>query len=328
MTMQILDCMGYTAKTLAGTDPVVPSSTALGLTPAAYINRLWLPGSTASNPRIDVALVKRTCNCPSLPWGVEAMFDIEWLVKRLFSTKANGSPQPAADRATWQAEIVKLVDAIRSTDKGSVAKIMPFHSLITTSIAANGGDWHPQYRLTNETVFLEPVPGAPNGIGLLWDRAVARFYREYRSNSVDAANIMATGVELARVYPGLTRVGLLQPRKSGADWAQEVPANRFDYLSEEQFTSSLEAAKASGVHWLGLWNSGHYGPEGWTIRKTSDGTFYAVAAVGSNQVVGDEWNENYGWAKALRKFQRGTPTVVTTPYSGSGGVDIGGGGVR
>lgn len=315
----ILDIMGYTAKTLSGADPVVPKSSALGLVPCVYMGDIYLPGDKVNNPRVDAASVIRQCHCPALPWGAEIMVDTELLVSKM---KING-PQgflPNPDRLPYQLEFVTLVNAIRSTPKGAACKLMFYHSTMGSVHADNGTVWFNGWRAANDCL-IEAVPGAPNGVGNLFDRAVGRCYRDYQDATLDARNIAVIGNELKRLYPNKIHVGLLQPRKSGGNWG--TTAERFNYLSEEQFSTSLEAAKAN-FEWLGLWNSGHYGPLDWPHRNN---LWYAVKTPGSNIVVGDEWNEDYGWWKAVKRI-RGPIVTNTTIPAPTGGFNLGGGGVR
>ncbi|MBX3380096.1 MAG: hypothetical protein KF805_08365 [Phycisphaeraceae bacterium] len=300
---RIIDFMGYTAPTPSGKAPVVPSAEERGLAPGRYCNLIWADDSPPQARRIDVVKVQRICD--ELPWGINALFDTEYLIARLAVNRGVGiGYAPAPDRLAAQLEIVRMVEAIRSRPRGRAARIMLYHNTQGSFRPDNGAKWVQAWRDTNEVTMLEPVPGAPNGIASLFDCALGRLYRDYADPVLTAAIFGGIGDELKRLYPGMPRIGMLQPRKTGASFGPE----RFDYQSKEQFAGAL-ASTTGKFDELALWNSGHYGPEGWTNRQS--GTMYALMPGTVNTIAGDEWVEGYGWWSATKEYMRERQDVRT-----------------
>lgn len=308
--------MGFTAKTLDGRSPAPMNDQALGLAPGVYMGKIYLAGAT---PTIDVASVQQQCNC--LPWGATILVDTEVLVQKMrVAGGPGGGWKPNPDRLPWQKEFKRLHDAIRSTERGRTCKIAWFHAGVSYLNADNGAVWLQAYRDSTDTL-VEPFEGAPQGVLGLSDITVGRCYREYRDAGLDARCIGAIAADCRRLTPDKPIMALLQPRKSGADWANESATSRFDYLSQAQFATTLAATEGKFDVW-GVWNSGHYGPQGWTVR---DGNWYAVKAPGSSVVVGDEFTATNGWWQALAGWMR-PPRVVSTMPVGQGGQHFSGGG--
>lgn len=308
--------MGFTANKADGTKPAPMDDAALGLRSAVYMAQFLKDGSTTADPRVDVKKVIDQFNCPGMPWGASVMMDFEQFVAKMVIVQ-NGVFVPNPARLQYQVEMVNAIDAARSTVKGRAAKIVFFHSAVSYPNAQNPANWFAGWRSGNETL-IEPVLGAANGILGKCDATMGRCYREYKDAILDRDSIAIIAAETKRLAPGKPSIGLMQPRKSGANWGAE----RFDYLSKEQMGTTLAAVKGKFDEY-GLWNSGHYGPQGWTTRQA--GTFYAIDPV-TQMVVGDEFTPSNGWWQAVKEFMR-VPVVATMP-AGGGGVNLGGGGVR
>lgn len=302
------DFMSYAAPLAPGQSGTRPTAGALGLTRAMYANRGWYSGA-ANTGQVDVAGAKLIASCQSA--STPMLMDIEpWLQEMQTTVAGQVFPADLAKRTTFGTAIASAVNAMRSTANGATRIMMPYASVNGQYNPYNPPAWQASFKATNEAMFLEPYPGAPNGIQALFDYVLVSCYTSYEDQALNDLRIDGLLNEAQRLFPGKPLVGLLHPR-----WGQTNPTLHFDFMPEARFEHECRHVRSRCQH-SGLWDSNLYGPPG-AARNPATG--YALAG-------GNAWDSNAGWWKAYKRTF--IPQTATMPHNHGGGVSSGLGGVR
>ena len=220
---------------------------------------------------------------------------------------ANGRLAPSDNIATFGAAIATTVNAMRSTANGANRILMPYASLNGQYNPGNGAAWIAAWKATNDAIYKAPYPGAPNGIGALFDYALVSCYTVYTDQALNDARIDGLIDEAKRLYPGKPIVGLLWMRYPNG---QSDPNLRYDFVPEARFEHECQHVKARCEH-AALFDFNGYGVPGTTFAQRQAGTGYALAG-------GMAWNDNLPQWKAFKRvfFPAQNDTIQ---YNQSGG---------
>lgn len=304
---KFFDAMSQQAP-LGPTQPTAkrPSSVALGFQPSDYFNNSYF-GTSAGV--VDVAKAKEIGNC--LQTNATAMFDFEtWLGK---CATYGSLLAPAPDRLVYQSAVAKTMGTVKGTARGATNQYMPYQSILGLGAHDFGTAWINAYIETNRAIFLEPVEGAPDGIGNLFQIKLVSVYRRYMNFEYDSQRIAWLASMLRAVYPGAKICAAVSPRLIGV---VDAGARRYDYMTRAEMTAYLAVALANFDD-VAIWNSNHYGPEG-TPLSQRNGIGYAIVPGTTATINGEGWNENAGWWQAVKDAMQGR-RVDTIQYNQSGG---------
>lgn len=298
-----------------------PPAAALGLTRSGYFNNEYFApaASVASGGAVDLAKVKEVGNCPGLPPATQMMYDFETLLAPMATY--SGLVQPAADRLKYQRAVADSMGAMRATTRGGTCQYMPYQSVLGLGAHDFGATWINAYVSAIQTIFLEPVPGAPNGIGNLFETKLVSVYRRYSDWNYDRQRIAWLASVLRQVYPGARICAGINPRIVASDAGNR----RYDYLSRAEMTDYL-AVVLDNFDDVAIWCWNGYGPEG-TPASQRNSAGYAIVPGTTATVNGDGWHEDAGWWQAVKSKMRG-PQNDTMQYNQSGGVQFVGPRVR
>lgn len=289
--MKVYDVMGY----VAGKLPLRPPASQLGLTPTVYF------GFNAATPTPDLQKAAGIGNC--LPQGSDVCIDLETAVAACVNYQG-AAPSPSPNRAVYQKAIVDTMAALRSNPRGASCKYVPYASCLGAMNAYNGATWLSGNQSTCQTVFLEPVPGAPNGIGNLFETKLVSVYVFYNDPVLAQKNLVEKARLMRLLYPAQKIVAACSARfASGYD----IPDRRLDYMTGAEMQTHL-ATVTNLFDEILLFDSALYGVKGTTLAQRQAGTGYALA--GPNG-----WDEQAEWWQVVKSYMRTT----TVPYNGNTG---------
>jgi hypothetical protein len=293
MPFQSFDCLDYSATRAPGQNGQKPFSSDLGMVPMFYLGNGFYDGP-ADAAKVNAAGAHRLGR--GLPKDATVLLDLEpWLHRMIDWSGRNLAPHPNRDR--FAAAIARTVYLIRSACPS--AKIGTYQSIIGTFHPDNDPAWLRAYRDTNDAVFVAPFPGAPNGIGNLFDAAVVSFYRCYSDDALNRRRIDGLASEARRLYPHLPLWSTLWARYPQS--YQALPL-RFDYMTRPHVRQMIELSRqlADSEIW---WGSNLYGRPGLSIADRNE---FGYAREG-----GDGWDPNATWWQEAQQWLA-VPKVETT----------------
>jgi hypothetical protein len=318
MATQWFDNMSWSAALGPGQPQAArPTAQQLGFIRTGYFNNGYFATSATVNGvetvGVDAAKAREIGNC--LPFNVDSMFDFEtWLAKCATYAPV---PAPAPNRLTYQRGVVLALEAVRSTPRGASCRYFPYQAALGIGAHDFGAAWLNANLSTLQTIFLEPVPGAPNGIGALFERKLVSVYRRYSNWSYDAQRIAWHASVMRQLYPGERICAGVNPRIVAAD----AGSRRYDYLTEQEMDAYLNVVQEHFDD-IAPWCWNGYGPEG-TPASQRNASGYAIVP-GTGAINGDGWHgDDAGWWRAMKRRLRG-PIVTTMPVGPGGGVQTGG----
>lgn len=291
-----------------------PTAQALGMTRASYFNNAYFGSADGV---VDIAKAKEIGNC--LPAATMTMFDFEtWLAK---CATYSGAVMPAPNRAVYQKAIVDSLAAVRSTPRGRSCQYMPYQATLGLGAHNFGEAWISANLAAQQTIFHEPVEGAPSGIGALFDLKLCSVYRRYSDWAYDADRIRWLAGLMRQLYPGERICGGVTARLN----ANDAGPRKYDYLTEDEMEKYLDVV-LSCFDDVAPWDWNGYGPEGTPSSERNPANGNAIVP-GTGAINGAAWNENWGWVRAMRRRMRGA-IVTTVPQTPGGGVQFVGPNVR
>lgn len=294
------DCLDYSAHRAPGQSAPKPFSSQLGMVPMFYVGRGFYEGP-AADARVDAAGAFRVGR--GLPRDAVVFADFEPWLHRMIRWESGKPPQPHPDRAKFAAAISRTVYLIRSACP--TARICCYQSVIGTFHPDNGTAWMQGYRACNEAVYIDAMPGAPNGIGALFDAAAMSFYRCYADDRLNGRRIDGLAAEVRRLYPHLPLWSVLWSRYPQS--YERLPL-RFDYMTREHVRQMIEQSRrlADSEIW---WGSNLYGRAG---LGPADRNEYGYAREG-----GDGWNDDAPWWQEAQQWLK-VPKIETITAANPG----------
>jgi hypothetical protein len=284
MPFESFDSMDYSAARAPGQDGQKPPAHALGMRPMVYLGTGWYAGA-AADARVNAA--GAFASGRRIPPGSLVMLDFEPYLHRMVDWSGRNLA-PHADRARFAAAISRTVYLVRAACPS--ATIVTYQSLVGTFNADNGDAWMRAYRDTNEAVYIEPHPGAPNGIGNLFDAAVVSFYRCYSDQRANTRRVEGIAAECRRLYPEKRLLSVLWERYPQS---YDVAALRFDIMEPPHIADMIGLSRrlADSEIW---WGSNLYGRKG-LVPAERNKFGYAVEG-------GNGWDDSAPWWQEARKW--------------------------